>query len=755
MENKYSISIIFILLLSFLIIKSFQKRYDTSNIIESEKNFIKEKRSGAFDALQWWNIQRAFPEEDIPVDKYYSEYLRAKEIFGDRDNINSIDTWDNIGPDNVGGRTLAIAVNPTDTSIIWLGAASGGLWKSITGGIGTHAWTNVPTVGIPTLGVSSILIDSINPDVMYIGTGETYNYQQALNGLSIRVTRGSYGSGILKTTNGGTNWTKSLDWTYQQNRGVWDIVNDPLSSNVLYAATTEGIFKTTNAGNNWIQVFTEKMVMDLAIDRLNPNVIYAGVGNLGSQNPGLYRSTNNGINWTKLTNGLPSTNSGRTSISTYHKNPKILIASIGNDLSTVGLYRSTDQGNSWTQVTGSSPDFLSYQGWYAKCVQIKSDDSSKVLVGGVSFYKSINSGSGLVVKNAGAAFKGFVPPGGPEGPPDYMHVDFHDIVSSPKDPNKVYIACDGGLFRSNDFGETFYGCNGGYVTTQFYNGFSNSAYDSTIALGGLQDNYSVRYSGNDTWYRTSGGDGIMTAIDPMNHNIMFCCSQYLTVYRSTNQGVNNSWTTVLSGGNANFVAPLLMCPSNPNILYAGRNQVMKSTNGGLSGSWTATSSPLDGNLILSLAVSFTSADTFYASTVPTTSVPMGFFRSINGGTNWTNISGGLPNRYPTDIAVNPQNSGEAYAVFSGFNTPHVFKTTNSGNSWININGNLPDVPFQAVIVDPQFTRNVYVGNDFGVYVSTNLGTNWNSFADDMPPAAMVFDLSISKSNRKLPRNNSW
>jgi len=750
MKTKYTLLLIFAVLLLFFVVKYFQQRsdiFDTFDTKVSGKNFI-EKRSGAFDALQWWNIQRAFPDEEIAIDKYYTEYIRAKEIFGERDNINSRDTWDNIGPNNVGGRTLVIAVNPVDTNIVWLGAASGGLWKSTTGGIGAQAWTHVPTAGIPTLGVSSIVIDSINPNIMYVGTGETYNYQQALNGLSIRVTRGSYGMGILKTTNGGLNWTKSLDWTYQQNRGVWDIVSDPLNLNVLYAGTTEGIFKTTNAGNNWIQVFTEKMVMDLAIDRLNPNIIYAGVGNLGSLNPGLYRTMNNGNSWTKLTNGLPPTNTGRTSITTYHNNPKIIIASIGNDLSTVGLYRTTDQGNSWTQLSGT-PDFLSYQGWFAKCVQIKNDDSSKVLVGGVSFYKSTTSGSNLIVKNTGGSFNGFVPAGGPEGPPNYMHVDFHDIVSNPKEPNKVYIAGDGGLFRSNDFGETFYGCNGGYVSTQFYNGFTNSSYDSTIALGGLQDNSTVRYSGTDTWYRTSGGDGVMTAINPTNHNIMFCCSQYLTVYRSTNQGATGSWTTVLSGGSANFVAPLLMCPSNPNVLYAGRNQVMKSTNGGLSGSWVATSSPLDGNSILSLAVSYTSTDTVYAATVPSTSIPMGFFRSINGGTNWTNISSGLPNRYPTDIAVNPQNSSDIYAVFSGFNTPHVFRSMNSGSSWININGNLPDVPFQAIVVDPQFTSNVYAGNDFGVYVSTNSGTNWNSFTDGISPAAMIFDLSISKSNRKI------
>ena len=117
---------------------------------------------------------------------------------------------------------------------------------------------------------------------MYIGTGEVYGYTAALNGLSTRTTRGSYGIGILKSTNGGANWTKSLDWTYAQNRGVADLVMNPRNSNTVYSATSEGIYKTINGGTNWTQVFTGQMVMDLEIDRIDTNIIYAGVGNLSS-----------------------------------------------------------------------------------------------------------------------------------------------------------------------------------------------------------------------------------------------------------------------------------------------------------------------------------------------------------------------------------------------------------------------------------------------------------------------------------------
>jgi len=750
--KKYSYIILVFFLLSFLFLffkdLRLMRRTSANKSVSLEIDVV-EKTPGAFDALQFWNESRAFPFEDIPPGKYYIAFEKSKRVFGEKDKVGLTDDWTNIGPNNIGGRTLAIALDPYDTSIVWLGSASGGLWKSTTGGIGTNAWTQIKTFGIPTLGVSSILIDSIDPGVMYIGTGETYNYQNAHYALSIRTTRGSYGVGILKTTNGGLNWFKSLDWSYQQNRGVWDILINPKNRNILYAATTEGVYKSYNKGGSWIKIFDEIMVMDLAIDRIDTNVVYAGVGNMNSPNPGIYKTTNSGGNWLRLSNGLPSVNYGRTTITTYHENPNIVMAAIGHKFSTIGLYRSTNQGNTWTQMSDTIPDFLSYQGWYAEGVLIKSDDANQVLVNGVNFYKSTNGGSGLVRKNTGARYYGHVPPGGPEGSPTYMHVDQHDIISNPLDPNKVYIATDGGLFRSNDFGETFYGCNGGFITTQFYGGFSNSFYDSTIALGGLQDNQIAKYTGTSTWYKTSTGDGVMTAINSINHDIMFGCSQYLEIYRSTNQGAVNSWVTVYSASSseANFIAPLVMNPSHPNVLFAGTKEVLKSTNSGISGSWISLSPPLDGNKILSIAVSYTSPDTLYAATVPTNTIPMGFFRS--DGIFFTNISASLPNRYPTDIAVNPRNSKEVYAVFSGFDTSHVFKSTNGGDNWIDINGNLPDVPCQSIVVDPDLTNYIYLGNDLGVYVSSNSGTNWMSFNDGFSPAVMVFDLTISKSNRKL------
>lgn len=703
-------------------------------IFGGEQEYTEKESSESYDIMNFYSDMRTYPDEKNSNGKYYEAFLNSALKPLENDNYS---TWTNIGPANVGGRTLCTAINPNDTSVLWLGSASGGLWKTTTGGIGTNVFTNIPT-GFPVLAVSCIVIDSGNTNIMYIGTGETYGYQQSLNGLSIRTTRGSYGVGILKTTNAGLNWIKSLDWTYDQNRGIWDIIYNPLNHDILYAATTEGVYKSNDAGGSWVQVFNGQMVTDLEINRTDTSTVFAGTGNLSSPSPGLYRTTNSGTNWTKLTSGLPVTsNDGRITVASYYGNPSILFAVFGNRLSTVGVYRSSDNGNNWTQTSGTTPDFLSDQGWYANGIKINDTDSSKILFGGVNFYKSTNFGSDLTLKSSTNT-----------SATNYIHVDHHDIISNPKDPNKVYIATDGGLYRSNNFGETFFRCQSGYVTTQFYANISNSATDSTLILGGVQDNGVVRFGGSTSWYRSSSGDGMMCYINPLNNNSVIACNQYLEISRSYSKGDQGTWTVVYSSNstNSNFTAPLASCPSDTSVFYGGTKLIVKSTNGGLN--WFNASSDLDGNKILSIAVSHTSTDTLYAATVPT-GTPMGFFKSTDGGTNWTNISAGLPNRYPTDIEINPSNSLDVFAVFGGFGTSHIFRSTNGGSNWNDINNGLPDIPFHTIAIDPQFTTNIYAGSDLGIYISTNTGNNWFTFNEGMPEAVMVFDLAISPSNRSL------
>ncbi len=765
---KFASAFLFIFVIIFLAINFYKNNNEDFATEQSEviseynepENYEKEGPSGIMESMQFFSEVRAFPEKDIPADKYYKAFEYTKNNLQELNQDNSPTQWTSIGPNNIGGRSLWIEIHPIDTATLFIGSASGGLWKSTTGGIGANAWTRIET-GFPSLAVSSIAIDSLNPNVMYIGTGETYGYQFSQNGVDIRITRGMYGIGVLKTTNGGASWIKSLDWAYDNKRGVWNVKLNPRNTNTVYAATTEGVYKSNNAGLTWNQSANYSMVMDMEINPLDTAVLYISVGDLSNNIPnanvGIYKTINAGASWTKLTNGLPAFWSGKATIDLFKGNPNTIFASIANDPSNtsnsyLGLYVSTDAGATWTQRYNNT-SFMTNQGWYNNALLVKSNDVNTVVVGNLDLYKSLNGGTSFTIKSNWSAWNtGATPPGAPEsGSSNFAHADHHHYASNPKEPNKLYITADGGLYRSNDFGETYFSCNGGFVTSQFYSGFANSYQDSIWCLGGLQDNRSAFYQGTVAWYKTFQGDGFWCAVNSQNDNICYTAYSYGDINRSNNRGV--SWSDISppgSGSEANycFSAPYICLRSNPSIVIAGGISIYKSTAGG--GSWQGPFGSFNGAKILSLGASSTGVDTIYAGTIPVTNGAQAtIWRSVNGGNAWTDVGGGtLPNRYPTDIFVSPNDAKQIYATFGGFGTAHVYRSTNAGGSWINISGNLPDVPHWAVAIDPLFPQNIYVGNDLAVYVSTNSGSTWTEFKTGMP-YAIVFDLSIVYPNRHI------
>ncbi|TND09897.1 MAG: Glycosyl hydrolase [Bacteroidetes bacterium] len=709
------------------------------SISAARKKEHRESPTEALDALQFLSLSRSYPNVDIPPDAYGKAWEFYRQHFAPAPNrAAAIGNWTSIGPNNMGGRTLCVVLQPNDTGTVWLGSASGGLWKSTTGGIGQNAWTYVP-IGYPVLGVSSIAFHPTNPNIMFIGTGETYNYGTSTNGLTDRTTRGTHGMGIFKSTDGGLTWTPSLNWMYQQNRGIWEIVFNPLNPNTLYAATTEGVYKSTDLGASWNSVLNAQMVTDLVIHKTDTAILMAGVGNMNSTGKGLYRTTNSGQNWSIVANGLPAnTHDGRITISLWDDNNDVAIAQVANAFNTVGFYTTADKGLTWTPR--STQDVMSYQGWYSEGMVIKPGMSSSILAGGVELHESADGGNNF------STTAGFG---------EWLHSDIHDVILNPLNPDHVYIATDGGLYRSNDFGQTVYSCVDGYVTTQFYIG-SVSATDPNIALGGLQDNFTNQYLGTNYWtLGVLGGDGCYNAIDPTNDYTQYAAYQNLNVFVSYDQG-QSFWDQIINtpasafGNNpAAFLAPYILAPSSPAVMYAGSEDLNKSIDGGMS--WNPlgnTPFDPDGNDILSLAVSHTNPDTLYVATAPDLG-PLKVYRTDNGGTSFTSITGSLPNRFPRRIAVNPQNSKEVYIVFSGFGTGHVFKSTNAGATWTDISTSLPDVPFHCLTVDPDYPNIIYAGSDFGIFASTDGGTTWTAHNTGFHDATMVFDLVISPSDRGL------
>ena len=373
-----------------------------------------------------------------------------------------------------------------------------------------------------------------------------------------------------------------------------------------------------------------------------------------------------------------------------------------------------------------------------------------MIIIGIEVYKSTNGGSTIIQKSSGGLAGGFTPPiGGQEGGPNYTHSDAHDVKQHPTDYNTYYIATDGGIFRTTDFGETFSSHNGRYQTTQFYNGTSSSQTDSLKAMGGFQDNSTDIYSGDLAWFRAPvGGDGSWTGIDAANDDIMFASSQGLNMSKSTNGG-NNFSNVSPSGSNITvFIAPYKLFIDNGNIIYAGRDKIYKSTNGGSNWTTTNNGNVLDGNPALAMDISYQTSDKVYVGTAPYLT-RSGLFRTINGGTSWDNITGTLPDRFPADIAVDPNDDDIVYVTFYGFGTGHVYKSTNSGDTWTDISDNLPDVPTLAVIVDLNNSDHVYIGTDIGVFVSTDGGGSWQDFNDGLPDAVQGMDLNITYTNNVI------
>ncbi|HTK81747.1 MAG TPA: T9SS type A sorting domain-containing protein [Bacteroidota bacterium] len=703
-----------------------------------------EASGDAWGAFEWWYNQRALPYEVIPSGAFQRAAQQAKAISKldrNRSASSTVPPWTSIGPTNVGGRVLSIAVNPSNPNIVWLGSASGGIWKSTSGGQGPSPWSYVST-GFPALSISAIVIDSSNPNVMYIGTGEISRYQRPLVGVV--GARSSYGLGILKSTDGGATWdTTGLQFTFPQMTAVEKIILNPRNTRTVYAATSEGVAKSTDAGATWTMVNTELMAMDIVINPADTTILYSSHGNLNSTNaPGIYYSDDAGANWILLGGGLPASSIfGRTALSISQTNPSTVYAGVshGSSGALIGLYKTINGGTTWTAV--STTNYVNTQGWYDNVVAVDPTNANNVYCSGFDIYQSTSGGAGLAgITNGG------------------VHVDHHAITFDPTNPQVMYFGCDGGIYKSTDGGGSFLNLNNGFVTTQFYPGFVCAKDDSNFALGGLQDNGTVQYLGSGTWNSIFGGDGGWCGISSANKYTIYCESQYMNLVKSTNGG--SSFTSATSGlpptggaTNYNFIPPFAVSYSNPNVLYAGSKNVYKSTNAGAT--WFAPNNNgnvgLNGTFISCIGISSTHHDTVMAGTgsglaggTPTFEI----FSSTNGGTSWSNVTGTLPDRYPTDIEYDPRVSTTAYVTYSGYGTPHVYKTTNLGGTWTNISSNLPDIPHQAITIDPEEPVSIFVGTDLGVYHSANGGATWEEFNTGMPPA-MVLDLTASRSNGML------
>lgn len=726
----------------------------SSSGIRPEMDALGRFESGfALQALEWQYRLRAHPAGRIPEGWREAAMTQSAALKGGApgEALSAL-TWISLGPTDVGGRIRSIAIDPNDPSIVYCGSVSGGVWKSTDAG---GSW--FPTNDLAAnLVIGALAIDPNNPNIIYAGTGEGYFNVDALRG-----------AGILKSTDGGATW--ALTTTFSSSPSgfpyyINDIYIRPDDSRLLYAATNSGVYRSTNSGASWIYIpktTGTRRATQIVADPLAPATFYVAYGNFTTD--GVYKTTDGGASFTKLTGGFPTTGFERIALAICKGTPSVLYAVLcaSSTYGTHSIQKTTDGGASWTAVNAPTDAYfggthLGNQGWYNNVVAVHPSDPNLVYVGGINSFRSTSGGMTWTQMSHG----------GPAAIP-FMHVDQHAIAFQPGNPAVMYFGNDGGMYKTTNGGTTIGRINNGLAVTQFYSGAAHPS--AEIFYGGTQDNGTLMSVSQPAWTTSLGGDGGHTAVDFTTPTTVYTEYVYLNFQKSLNSGA--TWFRSMSGipvsGGAQsdgtsdrcaFIAPFAMDPSNSQVLVAGTYRVYRTTNG--AGMWTPISPDLTGDaggaggvgsqlsVITALAVAPSTQATIWAGTSGGDSAAR-VQVTTNTGSSWVNVTKSpLPNRAVTSIAVDPTNSQRAYVGYSGYNTNtpttpgHVFRTTNRGTTWTNVSANLPDVPVNAVILNPVNPEmHIIVGTDLGMYQTTDGGTSWTEENTGLAKVS-VFDLDL-------------
>jgi hypothetical protein len=723
---------------------------------------------GSFKSLQIWNDVRSYPNHDIKSEGFERAFNNLQKNKNSPKLNSSPLPWRSIGPKNIGGRMLCLTFNPENPNSVWSGSASGGIWKSSSAALGNEAWEKVPT-GFPTLGVMTIAFAPGDSMTIYAGTGEVYNVGKPENGAAYRPTRGSYGIGILKSTDGGNSWTKSLDYSKSQGRGINMLKVNPNDKDEIWAATSHGLLISEDSGNSWINVLNYQNATDIEFDPNNKNKVYASFGNFNSEGNGIYETTNDGSSWDKLTgdgSGFISEFGGKILMDISSQG--MLWASVGNDINPYGntkswVYNSNDQGESWNLKFDG--DHAKYQGWYSHDVAVSPFDENEISIIGIQAFISHNGGNSFEQNSEMDYLPGRFEPMEDENAFNYIHSDIHAVSYHPINEGTIYYAGDGGIFKSTNGGVNIRDYNGGLQTTQFYQGFSNSQMDKEFALGGMQDNGTALYLGDDYWfYWANGGDGSWSGIDERGgKERIYMSSQNLGIVWSDDRSkTKKRWNfekipVPPSEIEAGFIAPFIVDKSEENSYIAGGDYVLQYNTYDESWNILNYEQPLNDNVIYTMAQHDLNTDIIYCATSSSedyTKRPE-IFVTINKQ-EFTNITNNLPNRYITDIALGKENDSLVYVTLGGYGTAHVYKSTNRGVFWEEFSEGLPDLPTSAIMIDPLLPDVLYVGNDLGVFYLDE-DEIWYPLLEGLPEAVIVTDITFSNNLMRVSThgNGVW
>ena len=632
-----------------------------------------------------------------------------------------LSNWTNLGPNssNSGyagiGRVNCIAFHPTNSSIMWAGTPAGGLWRTTNGGT---SWSPL-TDNMAVLGVNAIAVHPTNPNILYIATGD------AFGGHTSSI-------GVMKSENGGTTWTSTgLSFSVNSLKRIAQLMINPANPAILLAATSDGIYRSTNSGANWSLVYNQGFCWDIRFKPGDPNTVHACTGN------SVLRSTNGGQSFSVI-GSVPG--SSRMALAVTPANPDMVVALSSTPNGAFnGLYRSLNNGlgyslmSSFPNLLNSEPDGSGSdgQGWYDLCVSISPTNANTIFVGGVNLWRSVNGGANWSLVNHWQNF------GAPPGVA-VVHADKHFLGW--RDNNTLFQGCDGGIYRSTNNGTSWTDLSNTMVISQMYR-LSVSQADNKV-ITGLQDNGTKLRGTTGSWTDVIGGDGMDCHIHPTNANVLYGSVQRGKLFRSLNGG--SSWTNIsdnIPGQPVGaWVTPMTLASNG--TLFAGYTDVWRTTNQGTS--WTKISFGLSANNLTSLAVAPSNSDVLYASD------EFSIYRTTNGGNSWSVAPFSRPaNTRIAMLAVSPTNPSKVYLVLSGYvSGQKVYRSLDGGSTWSNISGSLPNLPANCILEPSNASDALYVGMDVGIYYKAPNSNTWSLYNTGIPNVP-IRDLDIRTSTNTL------
>ena len=692
---------------------------------------------------------------------------------------NSTDKFKNlefreIGPAVMGGRIDDFAVVESDPNIVYVGTASGGVWKTTNNGT---TWEpvfdkeNVSTIG-------DVAIAPSDPSVVWVGTGEPNNRQSS-----------SWGDGIYKSLDAGKTWKKMMG--LEATHHIARIVIHPKNPDVVYVAAQghlwganpeRGVYKTGDGGKSWSQVLKindDTGVTDIAIDPASPDILYAAAYerrrtpfgfNGGGPGSAIYKTTDGGATWKKLTKGLPYENggdTGRIGLEVYRKDPNIVYAEIQHERG--GTFRSEDKGETWKRMGETDP-----RPSYYSQIRVDPNNDLRIWELGAQMYYSEDGGKTFATQR----IRG-------------IHGDFHAMWIDPANSNHMITGSDGGIHWSDDAGKNWNFLNV-IAIGQFYEVALDNEKPYHIC-GGLQDNGSwcgpsqtLTREGivNEDWQVIHGGDGFYAAIDNVEPGIVYTESQDGHIARrDMRTGQQRSIMPEAKTGEPHYRfqwnSPVAISSHNHTTVYYGGNYLFKSTDRG--DSWTRLGGdlttgadrsklPILGKVPDKNTLSRDDGVEEYPTITTISESPLtanvlwvgtddgNLQVTRDGGKTWKNVVSKVPGvpkgTYVSRVAASKTAEGAAFATFDGHRGDdygvYIFATTDYGETWKSIRSGIPDSAGTVHVIREHLRNSnlLFAGTEFGLWVSWDRGGNWTALKNNFPTVP-VDDIEIQARDNDL------